>query len=750
MPLPFPETYSAMKTLPAHLAIAASLSLVLLAGCQPPSAPRPIALKAPSGASLTTSGAPAGPVKKAGAKNAATPEKTKAEKEPAEKSAPRTAAEKPAAEKPAAAEGVLPVQPLQKGPWAQWGGNSLRNNTPESTEVFTGFLPGKFDRKTGVWKKETSKNIHWVSSLGSQTYGNPVVSGGKVLVGTNNSFGYLKRYPGDIDLGCLLCFDEKDGKFLWQHSSEKLPGGRVNDWPLMGICCAPLIEGDKVWFVTSRGEVRCLDLEGFSDGEDDGPVKNEPAKLFDLVKADDSDDPAGDKVQPIMDALDAGELTEDFLARLEKAGAKISGKVTATKDDSVKAPARKWKFQAEMNGKQRDFFVTLTGPRLAAFKIVTPDDKEEADVIWVFNMMTELGVFQHNMCSCSVTSYGDILLVNTSNGVDDAHIAPPAPDAPSFIAMDKHTGKVLWTDNSPRGNILHGQWSSPAVAVIGGVPQVITAGGDGWMYGFKADHGKDGKPELLWKFDANPKKSILELGRRGTRNDVVATPVIYEGLVYFPTGQDPEHGPGAEGILWCIDPTKRGDISEELAVNRKNPKTPIEVKRVQAVVEAEGDMAIPNPNSGVVWKYTEQDNDGDGKIGGTEDDPNGFLEKFNRCIGTVAIKNDLVFAQDFAGLLHCLDAKTGKVHWTHDMLAGSWSSPLIVGDYVYVGDEDGDIAIVELSAKKKVRTEINMGGSVFCTPILANDTIFIATPNNLFAIKPGKKGESADAAGGGK
>ena len=56
---------------------------------------------------------------------------------------------------------------------------------------------------------------------------------------------------------------------------------------------------------------------------------------------------------------------------------------------------------------------------------------------------------QHNMCSCSVTTLGDILFVNTRNGVDEAHINLPAPDAPSFIAMDKNTGKVLWTDNSP-------------------------------------------------------------------------------------------------------------------------------------------------------------------------------------------------------------------------------------------------------------------------------------------------------------
>ena len=77
-------------------------------------------------------------------------------------------------------------------------------------------------------------------------------------------------------MGCLLCFDIKDGKFLWQHSSEKLPTGRVHDWPLQGVCSSPLVEGNRLWFVTNRGEVRCLDTEGFHDGENNGPFKEEP------------------------------------------------------------------------------------------------------------------------------------------------------------------------------------------------------------------------------------------------------------------------------------------------------------------------------------------------------------------------------------------------------------------------------------------------------------------------------------------
>ena len=171
------------------------------------------------------------------------------------------------------------------GDWPQWGGTRLKNNAPNVKNLPIEWNIGKFDRRTGEWDNSKALNIRWWSPLGSQTYGNPVVADGRVFVGTNNGAGHLKRYPSKVDLGCLLAFDEKTGDFLWQHSSEKLITGRVHDWPLQGICCAPLVEGDRLWFVTSRGEVRCLDTKGFHDDEDDGPVKNELARVGDIMKA---------------------------------------------------------------------------------------------------------------------------------------------------------------------------------------------------------------------------------------------------------------------------------------------------------------------------------------------------------------------------------------------------------------------------------------------------------------------------------
>ena len=72
-----------------------------------------------------------------------------------------------------------------------------------------------------------------------------------------------------------MAFDAKDGKFLWQMTHEKLPAGRVNDWPQQGVCSTPFVEGNRIYYTSNRATITCLDTEGFRDGENDGATKGE-------------------------------------------------------------------------------------------------------------------------------------------------------------------------------------------------------------------------------------------------------------------------------------------------------------------------------------------------------------------------------------------------------------------------------------------------------------------------------------------
>ncbi|MCM3869664.1 MAG: PQQ-binding-like beta-propeller repeat protein [Pyrinomonadaceae bacterium] len=445
--------------------------------------------------------------------------------------------------------------------WPMWGGTPDRNMISNMKGLPTS------------WDVKSKKNVKWVALLGSQTYGNVVVSGGKVFVGTNNEANPAYDPAIKGDKGVLMAFKEADGEFLWQMVHDKLAAGRVNDWPYQGVASSPLVEGDRIYYVSNRAELMCLDTEGFRDKENDGPVTNE----------------------------------------------------------------------------------TLKGDR-------------NADVVWRFDMIEEVGSLPHNLANSSPVAYGDLIFVSTSNGQDESHVNVPSPKAPALVAVNKKTGKLVWEDNSVNERILHGQWSSPTVGTIGGVVQVIHGQGDGWIRGYEALTGKK-----LWEFDLNPKESVWPK----TRNEVISTPVVYEEKVYIANGQDPEHGEGV-GHMYCIDATKRGDIT----------------------------------TTGMIWHY----------------------DKIRRSISTPAIKDGIVYQADFSGFLHALDAKTGQVYWTHDLFAAVWGSPILIDGKLYLGDEDGDVVIMQEGKTKKVVSEINMGSSVYSTPVPANGVMYITNRNQLYAL----------------
>ena len=449
---------------------------------------------------------------------------------------------------------------------SMWGFTPSRNLVSDETD-----LPEKWDPETGL-------NIKWRAALGSQTYAGPILIGGKVFVGTNNQGLRNPKLTGDR--GVIMAFRESDGEFLWQSTHTKLPSGRVNDWPQQGVCSAPFIEGDRLYYVSNRCEVVCIDTEGFLDGENDGAFKNE---------------------------TDASDI--------------------------------------------------------------------DADTIWIYDMMEELDVFPHNLATCSPVGAGDLLFVITSNGVDEGHIHIPSPFAPSFIALNKKTGELVWEDASPGENILHGQWSNPAYGVIAGKPQVIMPGGDGWVYSLEPETGK-----LIWKFDCNPKDSVWELGGRGTRNSIISTPVIYANRIYVGVGQDPEHGEGI-GHLWAIDATGKGDVTE----------------------------------SNAVWHFGNQD--------------------YNRTMSTVAIDDDLLYTADLSGFVYCLNAHTGEHYWTYDTFAAIWGSPFVADGKVYIGDEDGDVAVLKAGKQMELVFEVNMGSAVYTTPVAKDGVLYVASRNVLFAMK---------------
>src|ERR1051325_3514571 len=499
--------------------------------------------------------------------------------------------------------------------WPQWGGaDPGRNMYSPAKNLPVSFNPGKLKQGSEDIDLSTTKNVRWAAKLGSQSYGNPVVADGKVYVGTNNETPRNKRHQGDRSI--LLCLDEKTGELLWQLVIPKLASGKVNDWENLGLLSSPCVEGNRVYLVTSRCEVICLDTEGMANGND-GPFMDEAQYV----------------VGP--------------------------GKPKAK-----------------------------TGPK-------------DADIIWVYNMMDELGVFPHNASNCSVLIVDDLVFACTSNGQDWSHVNIPSPNSPSFIALNKKTGEFVAEDDAHIGQrIFHGQWSSPSMGTVNGKKLVFFGGGDGWCYAFDPKPGKEGGftyLQIAWKFDFNPPepKKYKYPAAEGV-SEINSTPVFYKNRVYVAVGQDPEHGEGV-GNLTCIDATKTGDIT----------------------------------GTGRIWSY----------------------DKIHRSISTVSIDPDtgLLFVGDFSGYVHCLDAETGKAYWVHDMKAHMWGSTLVADGKVYCGDEDGDLVVLAAAKQKKLLSAINvdgremdgpnLGAPIYSTPVVANGVIYIASNYHLYAFSDTSKGQ---------
>ena len=71
------------------------------------------------------------------------------------------------------------------------------------------------------------------------------------------------------------------------------------------------------------------------------------------------------------------------------------------------------------------------------------------------------------------------------------------------------------------------------------------------------------------------------------------------------------------------------------------------------------------------------------------------------------------------------------------MLAAVWGSPLVADGKVYLGDEDGDVVVLQAGREMKKLAEINMGSAVYGAPVPANGVLYITNRSQLFAIAAG-------------
>ena len=58
---------------------------------------------------------------------------------------------------------------------------------------------------------------------------------------------------------------------------------------------------------------------------------------------------------------------------------------------------------------------------------------------------------------------------------------------------------------------------------------------------------------------------------------------------------------------------------------------------------------------------------------------------------------------------------------------------------VYLGDQDGDVVVLEFGPKLKVLAKNGMEGAIYSSPVVAGGTLYFTTNTHLFAIGPEKR-----------
>jgi outer membrane protein assembly factor BamB len=307
----------------------------------------------------------------------------------------------------------------------------------------------------------------------------------------------------------------------------------------------------------------------------------------------------------------------------------------------------------------------------------------DAKVIWKLDMVGKLGVYKRDAADAYSQLPGtlvvnDLVYCVTGNGNGPGMAKVPKPNAPSFLAVDKMTGKIAWSSNAPGKDIIYGQWSAPVFARVDGLPQVIFPGGDGLLYSFEPLTG-----HLLWKIDLNPPGATRRRpGSLGTRDFFVAVPTVAEDNLYVGMSQEPEAGTDPRRPLFAID----------LGQAQKGPERAIR------------------------WRFVDKE------FGGT--------------FGSTAVADEVVYTLGGKGVLFALDLQTGRELWRSHLSqdgGGDLLAPYVHAGKVFAGD--GSTLFVFRSGRtKKCLGRYEFDDLVQGMPTVDGEILYVTTRKSLWAL----------------
>ena len=277
----------------------------------------------------------------------------------------------------------------------------------------------------------------------------------------------------------------------------------------------------------------------------------------------------------------------------------------------------------------------------------------EGRELWARDIQKDYGEFGLNWgYASSPLLHGDSLYVQVLHGMNT--------DDPSYVLrVDKKTGKTLWRVERPTDAVRESPdaYTTPALLRYGKATEIVVSGGD-YVTGHDPATGKE-----LWRAGGlNPEREPFFR--------IVASPIVYDGLIYVPTRVKP---------LLVLRAGGRGDVTKtHLAWSTQNgPDVPTPV--------TDGKFFYIVNDRGIVW-----------------------------CLDAKTGKE--VYAQQ--------RLKPGTYS----------ASPVLADGKLYVTNEDGLTSVIKAGPQFEVLAENDLAEYTLSSPAVSEGQLFLRTSGHLYAI----------------
>jgi outer membrane protein assembly factor BamB len=271
--------------------------------------------------------------------------------------------------------------------------------------------------------------------------------------------------------------------------------------------------------------------------------------------------------------------------------------------------------------------------------------------------------------------------------------------------IDTETGKVLWK----RRLVVDHQVGPGSSPILNGDLLVLVRDGCEQQYVTALDKHSG---RTVWRTDRPPIETSYTPYKKA-----FSTPLVVEAA-----GRRQMVVPGAKWIVSYEPDSGKPLWRVDTGASFSNAARPVFAHGMVYVCTAFGGSGL--------WAVR---CDGEGDVSGTHVAWKSQKQVPKRSSPLVA--GDEVYMVSDRGVVTCLDARSGEVHWAQRVLGNCSASPLAAEGRLYFFDEAGKTAVLRAGKEYALLAENELAGRIMATPAVAGRALFVRTETHLYRIE---------------